>query len=136
MKADPATETAVRAVLDGLAEVYVTRDAAVMGALFAPDPDVVMYTPGVDAVVGLEAIVGKAERDWSRSEAASLTYAWMSISSAGAVAWVATDADFDVTAGGQRMTIPAHITFVLERRGEQWLIQQAHYSFTTVTPAA
>ena len=51
MRAAPATETAVRAVLDRLAEVYVTRDAAVMRALFAPDPDVVMYTPGADAVV-------------------------------------------------------------------------------------
>jgi uncharacterized protein (TIGR02246 family) len=126
----------VRAVLDSLAEVYVTRDPAVMRALFAPDPDVVMFTPGADAVVGLAAIVAKAERDWSRSEAASLTYAWMSISSAGPMAWVATDADFSVTAGGQQMSIPAHITFVLERRGERWLIQQAHYSFMTAAPSA
>jgi hypothetical protein len=136
MRADPATEAAVRAVLDRLAEVYVTRDAAVMRALFAPDPDVVMYTPGVDAVVGIDAIVGKAERDWSRSEAASLSFGWMSISSAGPVAWAATDADFSVTAGGQQTTISARITFVLERRGEQWLIQQAHYSFAVPSPAA
>jgi uncharacterized protein (TIGR02246 family) len=136
MRADSATESAVRAVLDALAEVYITRDAAVMRGIFAPDPDVVMYTPGVDAVIGLEAIVAKAERDWARSEAASLSYGWMSIGSAGPVAWAATDADFSVTAGGEQMTIPARITFVLERRAERWLIQQAHYSFTTAAPAA
>jgi len=136
LRADPATEAAVRAVLDGLAEVYVTRDAAVMRALFAPDPDVVMFTPGVDAVVGVEAIVGKAERDWSRSESASLSYGWMSISSAGHVAWAATDADFSVTMGGQQRTIPARITFVLARSGEEWLIQQAHYSFMAAPSAA
>ncbi|MET0772571.1 MAG: nuclear transport factor 2 family protein [Candidatus Limnocylindrales bacterium] len=129
MNADPKTESAVRLTLDRLAGVYVTRDAAMMRAVFAPDPDVVMYTPGAEAIVGLSAIVAKAEGDWSRSDAASLTYVWMSISAAGPVAWAAADADFTVRASGRQTTIPAHITFVLEQRGEQWLIQQAHYSF-------
>ena len=123
------TEAGVRVTLDRLADVYITRDVAVMRAVFAQDPDVVMYTPGADAIVGLSAILAKAESDWSRSEAASLAYGWISISAAGPVAWAATDADFTVKAGGQEMTIPARITFVLEQRGEQWLIQQAHYSF-------
>ena len=127
MRADETTETAVTAVLDKLAEVYVTRDLAVMRAIFAPDPDVVMYSPGTEARVGLSEIVAKAESDWSKSDAASLTYGWTS-------AWVATDADFTVKVGEQERTIPARITFVLEKRGEQWLIVQAHYSFTA-TPS-
>jgi hypothetical protein len=129
IEADPITDAAVRATLDRLADVYVRRDVAVMRTVFAPDPDVVMYTPGADAIVGLSAIQAKAESDWSRSEAASLTYGWISISAAGPVAWAATDADFTVKANGQSTTIPARITFVLEQRGEEWLIQQAHYSF-------
>ena len=122
--------------MDRLANVYVTRDVAVMRTVFAPDPDVVMYTPRADAIVGLSAIQAKAESDWSTSEAASLTYGWISISAAGPVAWAATDADFTVKAGDQETTIPAHITFVLERRGEQWLIQQAHYSFVAAPSRA
>jgi hypothetical protein len=27
------------------------------------------------------------------------------------------------------VTLPARITFVLEKRGEEWLIVQAHFSF-------
>jgi hypothetical protein len=65
-----------------------------------------------------------------------LTYGWISISAAGPVAWAATDADFTVKAGGRETTIPARITFVLEQRGEQWLIQQAHYSFVAAAPRA
>jgi len=134
VQADETTEAAVRAVLDKLAEVYVTRDAAVLRATFAPDPDVVMYSPGTEARVGLSEIAAKAEGDWSKSDSASLTYGWTSVSAAGNVAWVATDADFTVKVGEQEKTIPARITFVLEKRGEQWLIVQAHYSFAA-TPS-
>lgn len=130
MKADAMTEAAVKAVLDKLAEVYVTRDLSLLRSVFAPDPDVVMYSPGTEVRVGLPEILAKAESDWSKSEAASLTYGWTSVSAAGSVAWVATDADFTVKVGGQEKTIPARITFVLENRGDQWLIVHAHYSFS------
>ena len=120
----------MKAVLDELAEVYVTRDVATLRAVFAPDPDVVMFSPGADEKrIGLPDIVAKAERDWSKSEAASLTYGWTSVSAAGAVAWAATDATFRVKAGGHETTLPVRITFVLEKRGEQWLIVHAHFSF-------
>ena len=134
MQADALTEAAVKAVLNKLAEVYVTRDSAVLRSVFAPDPDVVMYSPGGEAIAGLPAIQAKAESDWSKSESASLTYGWTSVSAAGSVAWVATDADFTVTAG-ERRTLPVRITFVLEKREDQWLIVQAHYSLAAAAQA-
>ena len=130
MKADAMTEAAVKVVLDKLAEGYAKRDVALLRAVLAPDPDVVMYGTGADEKrVGLAEIQAHAERDWSQSEAVSLTYGWTSVSAAGSVAWVAADAAFNVKAGGQAMTLPARITFVLEKRGEQWLIVHAHASF-------
>ena len=129
MEADAITEAAVRAVLDRLAAVYVERDVELLRAVFAPDPDVVMYSPGAsERFAGLPEIQAKAERDWSKSEAASLAYRRMSVSAAGSVAWVAADADFTVRAGGQETTLPVHVTFVLEKREDQWLIVHAHYS--------
>jgi hypothetical protein len=65
----------VKAVLDRLAEVYVTRDIPTLRSVFATDQDVVMFSPGADGKrIGLADIQAKAEHDWSRSEAASLTY--------------------------------------------------------------
>ncbi|MBM4407155.1 MAG: nuclear transport factor 2 family protein [Chloroflexi bacterium] len=128
MHADSTIEAEVQAVLARLAEVYVTRDAAVMADIFAPDPDVVMYSPGAERVVGLAAIQAKAQGDWTKSEAGKLVYRWISVSAAGPVAWAATEADFTVRAAGQERTLPVRITFVLERRGTQWLIVHAHYS--------
>jgi uncharacterized protein (TIGR02246 family) len=129
------TEAAVKAVLDKLAEVYVTRDAADLRALFAPDADIVMYSPGDAKSIGAPAIQAKAELDWSKSESAALKFGWMSVSAAGPVAWAAADADFTVRAAGQEKTLPVRITFVLEQRGDQWLIVHAHYSIAAGAPA-
>jgi hypothetical protein len=129
MRAEEATEAAVRTALDRLAEVYLARDVELLRAVFAPDPEVVMFSPGADErFVGLAEIEAKAGSDWAKSEAASLTYTRMSVSAAGAVAWAAADADFSVTAGGQQTRLPVHITFVLEKRADDWLIVHAHYS--------
>lgn len=128
MQADAGTEAAVRAILDRLADVYVTRDAALLASVFAPDPDVVMYSPGAEPVVGLSGIQAKAIIDWTRSDSASLTYRRTSVSAADSVAWVATDADFAVSAAGAETTTPVRITFVLVRRDGDWRIVHAHYS--------
>ena len=130
MKADAMTETAVKAVLDKVAEGYTKRDLDLVLSAFAPDPDVVMYGTGADEKrIGLKEIQAQAERDWSQTESAAVAYEWSSISAAGSVAWAATDVSFNLKAGGQEMTLPARITFVLEKRGDQWLIVQGHFSF-------
>lgn len=128
MQADPETEAAVRAVLDRLAEIYVTRDAAAMASIFAADADVTMFSPGAERVVGLGDIQAKAISDWARTDAATLAYRRTVVSAAGPVAWVATDADFAVSAGGHQTTMPVRITFVLEQRDGEWRIAHAHYS--------
>jgi uncharacterized protein (TIGR02246 family) len=130
MKADAMTEAAVKAVLDKVTEGYAKRDMNMLLSAFAPDPDVLMYGTGADEKrIGQAGIQAQAERDWSQTESASVTYEWTSISCAGPVAWAATDVSFHLKADGQEMTLPARITFVLEKRGEQWLIVQGHFSF-------
>jgi len=129
MKADATTEAAVKAVLDKFSESYAKRDLQTLLALFAPDPDLVLYGTGADEKrIGLAELKVQVERDWSQSDAASMLFGWTSVSAAGSVAWVATDGAFEVQAGGQEMTLPARLTCVLERRGNQWLIVQAHFS--------
>ncbi len=136
MKADARTEAAAKAVLDKFAEAYAKRDVESLLALFASDPDVVLYGTGADEKrVGLAEIKAQAERDWSQSEAASLKYGGTSVSAAGSVAWVATDATFEAKVGGQKITLPGRLTAVLERRGDKWLIMQSHFSLPTAEQA-
>jgi len=136
MKADAITEAAVKAVLDKLSEDYAKRDMALLQAAFAPDPDVAMYGTGADEKrIGLAEIQAQIKRDWSQTDAAAITYGLTLVSSAGSVAWAATDAVFNFKAGGQEMALPARITFVFEERGKEWLIVQAHFSFPTAGQA-
>ncbi len=130
MKADTQIEAAVKATLGRLTDAYARRDAAQLRAAFAPDPDVVMYGTGADEKrTGLDEIQAQAERDWAQSDAVGMNFAWLSISAAGSVSWVATDAAFEITAGGQSFKLEARGTFVLEKRENDWLIVHAHFSF-------
>lgn len=129
MKADAQTEAAVKAVLDSFAENYAKRDLEGVMALFAPDSDVVMYGTGADEKrVGPAEIRAQVERDWSQSEATSITYGWLSVSSAGSAAWVATDISYKAKVGGEELTLEGRLTNVLENRGGKWLMVQGHFS--------
>jgi ketosteroid isomerase-like protein len=130
MKADALTESAVKTVMNKLNEGYEKRDMEQLLAIFAPDPDVVMYGTGADEKrVGLGEITAQVKRDWSQAESTAMRFRWMSISAAGSVAWVAADAAFVMKVGGQEMSLPARLTSVLEKRSDKWLIVQAHFSF-------
>jgi uncharacterized protein (TIGR02246 family) len=129
MKADRQTEHDVMATLIKGHEAYAQRNIDGLLALFSPDADVVMLGTGVDEKrVGLAEIRAQAERDWAQVEASSVEFNTNSVSSAGSVAWVTSDATFHITAGGQQMDIPTRITAVLEKRNDKWLVAQAHYS--------
>ena len=57
------------------------------------------------------------------------------MSVAGPVAWVSTDAGFELKAGAQQAMLPVRATFVLEKRGEVWQIVQGHFSFAAAGEA-
>ena len=129
MKAPQDIEIAVRAVLDRFAMAYADRDVSRLRVTFAADADVLVYGTGADEkCVGLAEIERHVLRDWAQSEKASITLGRTSVSSAGAVAWVASDVTFNVTAGGSAVTIPGRLTAVLEQRAEGWLLVQTHFS--------
>jgi ketosteroid isomerase-like protein len=137
MKADAQTEAAVLATLEEYKQAYEQRDMDRLLALFAPDPDVVLWGTGADEKrMGLAEIRAQAERDWAQSEAFSLEWGWSSVSAAGSVAWVAVDVVGHVRVGGQEVHLPLRVSAVLEHRGARWLWMQAHASLPAPEQAA
>ena len=57
-----------------------------------------------------------------------MEYGWSSVSAAGDVTWVAADMAFKLKVEGQELVFPGRLTAVLEKRGDQWLIVQSHFS--------
>jgi ketosteroid isomerase-like protein len=129
MKADSTTYKDVKATLDNWADSYAKRDIKRLLSCIAPDLDVVMYGTGIDEKrISLTQIQAQAERDWSQTDTASFDLDEPLISAAGSIAWAAADANFRVEMGGQAMAFPARFTGVFEKRGDKWLVVQAHFS--------
>jgi ketosteroid isomerase-like protein len=130
MQADHKTEAEILAAMNEMAAAYASRSTRRLAAVIAPDPDVVMYGTGLDEKrLGRDGILTQAQRDWSQTDSASFRIDWHAISAAGPVAWIAADIAFVLVAGGQSMELLGRLTSVLEKRGDTWLIVQAHYSF-------
>jgi ketosteroid isomerase-like protein len=133
MKADVKTEAEVMTTLNRFIKAYQDKDLAGILKLFAPDPDVVFYGNGEDEKsIGIVGIREQAEHDWSQSAAVSLEIKWSSVSSAGAVAWLAADIEIHAGVGGIEMRLPARLTALLEKRAGEWLFMQWHSSLPTV----
>lgn len=132
MKVDIKTKSEVTAVLKKLADSYADRNLKNVLSCFAPDSDVVLYGTGADEKrIGIEQIQAQVERDWSQTESAAISFDWISTSGAETVAWAAADGEFRFRANGQDMSLPARMTFVLEKGNGAWRIVQSHFSTPT-----
>jgi len=133
MKTDVKTEAEVMTTLNRFIKAYQDKDLAGILKLFAPDPDVVFYGNGEDEKsIGIVGIREQAEHDWSQSSAVSLEIKWSSVSSAGAVAWLAADIEIHAGVRGIEMRLPARLTAVLEKRAGEWFFMQWHASVPTI----
>ena len=129
MKADAKKEAEVMAVFNQVIEAFNNRDLNNCLALFAPDPDVVFYGTGKDEKrIGLTEIKDELERAFAQSEQSSIQLEWYSVSAAGSVAWVASDAFIQAQVSGKEIKFPVRFTIVLEQRGDKWLIVHSHDS--------
>jgi hypothetical protein len=105
MKANAQTEVAVLGVLDKFMETYKRRDIEGMMSLLPSDDDLFLFGTGMDEKrTGRDEFKLQAERDWSQTEALAFNFTWHRVSAAGPV------------------------TSVLEQRGDDWFLVQAHVS--------
>ena len=115
--------------MNQLIEAFTKKDLDGTMVHFAPDPDVVMIGSGADEKgIGLTEIKALVERAFAQSEEISVQLGWYSVSSAGSVAWVASDAVIQVKISGQEISLPIRLTVVLEQRRGRWLVVQWHDS--------
>lgn len=131
MKADPQTEAAVLDVLDRFADYYYQRDFENLWRLFARDPDIVIIGTGADEkAIGPQETGPGYRRDFSQISSISAVRKWVGpVSAAGDVAWVASEWLVDWSIGESDSHGLVRRTFVLERRGGEWLIVHSHASF-------
>jgi ketosteroid isomerase-like protein len=129
MKADQKTQTKVTLTLRGMFEAYAKRDLNGVLAFWASDPDVAMIGSGADErSVGINQFAKIIMRDWSQSDTAKVNLKGIAVSSAGTVAWFASDVIFNVKSGAEKFEFSGRLTGVLEKRGDLCLLVQMHFS--------
>lgn len=133
MKADKETQSQVTLTLKAMFEAYAKRDLNAVLSFWAPDPDVFMLGSGADEKsVGIQELVKSLKRDWEQSDSASIELKDVAVSTAGSVSWFATDITFNGKINAEKFTLPGRLTGVMEKRNENWLLIQMHFSTPSV----
>lgn len=136
LAADPGVEKEVKALLDTYATAFEKKDVAAVMSLFAPDTNVAFVDSDTELPFsGSDKIREAYTRDFSHMESATLKYSGTIVGSKGDMAWFATAIRASVVVDGEKMTVPAQWSAVLEKRGGKWLIVQSHFSFPAAEEA-
>lgn len=120
------------AALNEFTEAYSSCDFRRVLACYAPDDDVVALGPAVgETWVGPAAVSAAYEREFRNFPNSALELLWVSISSAGPVAWVAADCKTHVSVDNKVLLLEGRFTAIFESRRDKWVIVQTHLSYPT-----
>ncbi len=130
-------EVAVLAVLDRFRAGWEARDANMVLACFARDPEItVIGTDEGEYWRGFDALVGPFDSMFAAFS--DLEYRWANPPHTvvhADLAWVDAVLDTQMTAGEQKVAVRMRSTWVL-RRGADWEVVQAHFSVAPAAPVA
>jgi ketosteroid isomerase-like protein len=96
-------------------------------ALFLKNEDLVMFGTG-EKWVGWEDYKSAPQADKDKFEDISIKFDWKKLNYHGQIAWVAAEVTVSLIIEGQKVSVPARITSVLKKQGDDWLITQGHIS--------
>ncbi|MHB8910279.1 MAG: nuclear transport factor 2 family protein [Syntrophales bacterium] len=129
MKADPKTKAEVLQTMREMWKAYGRLDVDGVLAVYAPDPDIVVFGSGADEVyIGPKQARRGLKRDFAQVRSVKVRLSKVRISAAGKVAWLAADCLFTAHVAGCDIDMAGRLTAVLEKRKGRWLIVQSHFS--------
>jgi ketosteroid isomerase-like protein len=137
MKADPKTKAEVLRAMREMWRAYGRLDADGVLAVYASDPDIVVFGSGADeAYVGPKQAKKGLKRDFAQVRSVKVKLSKVRISAAGKVAWLAADSLFTAHVAGCDVDMDGRLTAVLEKRKGRWLIVQSHFAMPYAGQAA
>jgi ketosteroid isomerase-like protein len=128
VRPDPEDERVIRDVLEAWATAIGDDNWDAYAALFSDDDGVqLLGTDAGDVQLGLQRIADAARPYWFGVD--RLRLGDVRVSGAGETAWATMDnASVERGSGASKRVVPLRITALLQRRGDNWLIQQVHLS--------
>ena len=131
MNTDSQVIAEINAFIEKFIKAYPKKNVDDYLSLFAKDENLVMFGTG-EKWVGYEDYKSAPQKDKDKFEEISITFDWKKINYHGQIAWLAAEVTVNLTIEGQTLSLPARLTGVLKKEGDEWLITQGHIS----TPAS
>ncbi len=131
MNTDSQVIAEINTFLEKFIKAYSKKNVDEYLSLFAKDENLVMFGTG-EKWVGYEEYKSAPQKDKDKFEEISITFDWKKINYHGQIAWLAAEVTVNLTIEGQTLSLPARLTGVLKKEGDEWLITQGHIS----TPAS
>ena len=127
-----AETAAAAAVVDQFAQIWITEDMDLASQIFAQGAETtVIGTDLAEMWTGYDTFRSSLETQFAAYEDTELSTEnqFVKVHASGEVAWFWENADWHVTAGGERVEVnDMRITGVLEKQGGAWKIVQMHLS--------
>lgn len=131
MNKDSQVIAEINTFIEKFIKAYPKKNVDEYLSLFAKDENLVMFGTG-EKWVGYEDYKSAPQKDKDKFGEISITFDWKKINYHGQIAWFAAEVTVKLTIEGQTLSLPARLTGVLKKEGDEWLITQGHIS----TPAS
>ena len=132
MNTDSQVITEINNFIEKFIKAYPKNDVDECLSLFAKDENLVVFgTEDGEKWVGYEDYKSAPQKDKDKFEEISITFDWKKINYHGQIAWLAAEVTVNLTIEGQKLSLPARLTAVLKKEGDEWLITQGHISTPT-----
>jgi len=129
MEANIEVKNGIIELLDKYAQAYKNKDLEGILKLFIDDVDLVAIGTGFDEwIQGKDELWSGLKRDMDQAESVDVKFRNMTYSASGNVAWISGHMNMEAKIDGQEIFLPGRFTAVMEKRNDEWLIAQLHYS--------
>ena len=131
MNNDSQVVAEINSFIEKFIKAYPKTDVNKYLSLFTKDENLVMFGTG-EKWVGYENYKSAPQKDKDKFEDISIKFDWTKINYHGQIAWIAAEVTVNLKVAGQEMSVPARLTGVLKKEGNDWLIAQGHISSPAV----
>jgi len=121
----------INSFIEKFVKAYSKTDINEYLSLFTKDENLVMFGTG-EKWVGYENYKSAPQKDKDKFEDIPIKFDWTKINYHGQIAWIAAEVTVSLKVAGQKMSVPARLTGVLKKEGNDWLIAQGHISSPAV----
>ena len=113
-------------------DAYKTKDRDKALSCFANEPSTILIgTEKDEKIVGYDKLKEQIAKDFENYEFTKIDLPWKTVTIKGPIALLTAEVDFTMKAGEEEQKGVARLTAAIEKKKDEWLIVQSHFSLPT-----